>query len=170
MSDEHIFGDVFQTLPHLSQITIKNHHFYFALVYNTVIAVTMAKAKRQAIIEELRNLCALHAREILMSTKADGEKSEGQCDLMEKVYHGSAGYASSVDALLQGKGFYESLFFKHDLEVNHQGNEDRKNGVMLEIRPIYHNDEGQYSILIYSGSPKNLISHSKNVHLQEDAT
>lgn len=103
----------------------------------------MGKVKRQAVVEELKNLAALHAREIVMSTKADGMKTEGQIELMYKVYHGSAGYASTVSTMMDGKAFYAAVFDKLILEVNRQGNEERKNGVMLEIKQIYHSDEGR---------------------------
>lgn len=77
-----------------------------------------------------------------METKADGIKKDGQDVLMGKVFHGSAGYASVIDAFMDGKGFYASLFQKLDLETNRTGNEHRTNGSMLELLPIFHLCEG----------------------------
>ena len=85
---------------------------------------------------------ALHSRDILMSSKADGIKSEGQMVLMEKVFHGSSGFSSVIDAMMEGKGFYGHLFQKVALEINRQGNEHRTNGFMLELLPMFHLHEG----------------------------
>ena len=91
-----------------------------------------------ALQQELRNLVALHCREVLMSTKSDGLKKDAQVLVLEKVFHGSAGYSSALDAMLEGKGFYASLFQKLDLEINRAGNDSRKEGFMLELLPIFH--------------------------------
>ena len=96
-----------------------------------------------ALSQELRNLLALHCREVLMSTKADGLKKEAQALVLEKVFHGSAGYSSVLDSLMEGKGYYASLFQKHDLEINRQGNEHRAAGVMLELLPIFHLNDSE---------------------------
>lgn len=105
-----------------------------------------AKALPDALLQELRCLLALHARDILMESKADGEKTDGQMAVMEKVYHGSNGFASVLDAMMEAKGFYGHLFQKIPLEVNRQGNEHRTNGSMLELLPIFHLQEGEVFI------------------------
>ena len=74
-----------------------------------------------------------------MTGKAgDGEKQAGQELLMEKVLHGSEGYASNLDLFLEGKGVFEMAFVRHSLENNREGNELRKNGSMLELRELLH--------------------------------
>lgn len=105
-----------------------------------------AEAKMVAIsdgiLQELRNVLALHCRDVLMSTKSDGLKSEAQANLLQKIFHGSAGYSSVLDALLQGKGYYAALYRKLELESNRPFNEERKDGMMLELLPIFHLNDG----------------------------
>lgn len=79
-----------------------------------------------------------------MTSKADGIKKDGQDILMQKVFHGSSGYASVIDAFIASKGFYASLFQVMDLETNRTGNEHRPSGVMLELLPIFHLSKGTY--------------------------
>ena len=87
-----------------------------------------------------------------METKADGMKQDGQSLLMQKCFHGSAGYASVIDAFMEGKGYYASLFQRLDLETNRSGNEHRKGGFMLELLPIFHLKEGPYYLLLSTGA------------------
>ena len=47
-----------------------------------------------ALVQELRNLLALNAREVLAQSKADGAKASKQVEFLEKVYHGSATWVS----------------------------------------------------------------------------
>ena len=77
-----------------------------------------------------------------MTTKGDGLESGGQEELARKVFHGSAGYASVLDAMMAGKGFYAPLFQRHELEVNRQNNEFRTDGFMMELLPMFHLNEG----------------------------
>ena len=106
-----------------------------------------------ALIQELRNMLALHAREMLMETKADGAKTDKQCVIMEKVFHGSEQYYSVLDAMCEAKGIYSALFDRHELEVNREGNEHRKGGVMLELKPIFHNNAGKKRVRIFMFNP-----------------
>ena len=89
-----------------------------------------------AILQEAKALMALHAREIVIQKKE--MKESGQLLMMEKVFHGSVGFGSVLDAFFETKGFYKHLFVKRDLELNRQGNELRTQGYMLELDPMVH--------------------------------
>lgn len=95
-----------------------------------------------AVIQELRNILSLNCREILMQGK--GKKKDKQALTMEKIFHGSAGYASVLKHMIEGKGIYASMFEKSDLDINREGNELRKNGANLELKPIFHLNESTY--------------------------
>ena len=102
----------------------------------------MSKALPDFLLQEIRNLLAVHCREVLMESKADGIKKDGQDVLMQKVFYGSSGYASVIDAFMAGKGFYASMFQVMNLETNRSGNDKRTGGLMLELLPLFHLSEG----------------------------
>ena len=91
-----------------------------------------------AITQELRNLIAVVCRELVFTKKFHGATTTSQIDLMEKAFHGSAGYASVLDEVLEGKGDYNSLFNELGMENNREGNSLRTNGKMLELKELFH--------------------------------
>ena len=93
-----------------------------------------------ALLQEAKALLALHARDMVLQRKE--MKEAGQLLMMEKVFHGSSGYGSVIDAMMELKGFYKHLFIRRELEVNRQGNEFRTSGFMEELNPIIHCQEG----------------------------
>ena len=96
-----------------------------------------------------------------MSSKADGEKTEGQNAIMEKLFHGSEGFASVLDAMLEGKGFYGNLFQRHELDINRQGNKYRTGGFMLELLPLFHLHEGKRFMVHDKGFTRRDIANKK---------
>ena len=58
------------------------------------------KVPDAVIHQELRNLLALNAREIM--TRGKGKKRDKQTIVMEKIFHGSAGYSSVLDHMMEG--------------------------------------------------------------------
>ena len=95
------------------------------------------------ILQELRNLAAVHCREMIFADRADGEDKEGQIVLLFKVFHGSAGYSSVVNTLIVGTGPYESVYFKLPIENNRaEGNENRDT-VMLQLVSLLSCDDGK---------------------------
>ena len=96
------------------------------------------------VMQEIRNLLAIHCREIVMVDKADGETSDGQKVLCEKVFHASAGYSSVLDLFMKGQGNYAACFIKTDIENNREGNERHAQlGQMMELKTILHCDNGK---------------------------
>jgi hypothetical protein len=80
---------------------------------------------------------------MIFADRADGEDKEGQMVLLFKVFHGSAGYSSVVNTLIEGAGPYESAYFKVPLENNcAEGNENR-DIVMLQLLCLLTCDEGK---------------------------
>ena len=99
------------------------------------------KALPYAIVQEIRNLLAIHCRELVMSGKSDGEGTEGQYHLCEKVFHGSDGYSSVLDTFLDGTGLYANVFNRTPIENNREGNEQRsldKDGMAFMLELLKH--------------------------------
>lgn len=88
-------------------------------------------------------MVAVYCREMCFSDKAGGETKSGQHLLQEKVFHGSSGYASVLETLLEGKGAYASMFDCLPIQNNREGNEHRTSGFMLELKDIFTCDEGE---------------------------
>jgi hypothetical protein len=110
------------------------------------------------IVQEIRGVIAVLCRNKTMTGKsADGETVGGQELLMEKMFHGSDGYASHVDLFCSGKGLFEMAFVRSELENNRAGNESRV-GCMLELRSTLHCDLGSRYILEENGFDKATIS------------
>ena len=99
------------------------------------------------VVQEIRNTLAVHCREICMSNKADGEKTDKQMQLLYKCFHGTESHASVLDLFLTGRGLYAAAFDKVDLENNRAGNEDRAKagfGCMLMLRDLLHCDPSEF--------------------------
>lgn len=81
---------------------------------------------------------------------ADGESTSGQELLMEKLFHGSEGYASHVELFFQGKGAFEMAFVRTEIENNVPGNERHASaGYMLELRSQLHCDLCEFSLVTF---------------------
>jgi hypothetical protein len=93
------------------------------------------------LVQEIRSLIAVLCRnKVMIGKSGDGETVGGQELLIEKMFHGSEGYASHVDLFMSGKGAFEMAFIKSELENNREGNEVRPEGFMLELRSVLHCD------------------------------
>jgi hypothetical protein len=98
------------------------------------------------VVQEIRNTLALHCRDIVMANKADGEKSDKQALLVGKCFHGTESHASVLKLFMEGRGLYENIYEKVEIEPNRAGNDDRgKEGVMLMLLDIIHCDPGKTS-------------------------
>ena len=83
---------------------------------------------------------SIEAHEVLYQTKSS--KKSKQAVVMDKVYHGSDGFSSIVDKMINGHGIFAAMFEKMDLENNREGNEYRKQGYMLELKPLFSLNSG----------------------------
>lgn len=91
------------------------------------------------ILQELKNTVAVVCRELVYTKKSEGATIGNQEIFMEKVYHGSEGYASVLTEMLDGKGSFVPLFNKMDIESNREGNNLRTRAAcMLELKEIFH--------------------------------
>ena len=77
-----------------------------------------------------------------MTDKASGKSVGSQQILQEKVFHGSTGYASILSSCLSGKGTAESLYNRLPIENNREGNDNRSNGHMLQLKDVLTCEEG----------------------------
>jgi hypothetical protein len=110
-----------------------------------------SKGMPYVVKQEIRNLLAIHCRDNVMGEKSDGETTEGQNTLCEKVFHGSEGYSSVLDQFMDGKGVYEATFNALPLENNRAGNEMRSTGSMLELKSILHCELGARYVVFQDG-------------------
>jgi hypothetical protein len=94
------------------------------------------------LVQEMRNLLAVICRETCMTDRASGEQVSVQQTLHEKVFHGSAGYASILTNFMEGKGDAASMFSRIPIENNREGNDERRAGYMLQLKDIFSCDEG----------------------------
>ena len=85
-----------------------------------------------------------------MTDKASGESVAGQQQLQEKVFHGSTGYASILTSCLSGKGMAESLYNRLPIENNREGNENRSNGHMLQLKEVLSCEDGTMILPVMS--------------------
>ena len=87
-----------------------------------------------------------------MEGKSEGEASDGQKQLCEKVFHGSEGYSAVLDMFMDGTGLYRDAFNRVPIENNREGNEQRSvdkdgNAYMLELKSILTCDlSGRYIV------------------------
>jgi hypothetical protein len=136
-----------------------------ATVIDTLRLLTMSmsnggKLLPSAIRQDITNLLAIHCREIVMGEKSEGETTDGQHVLIEKVFHGSEGYASVLDMFMKVSGVYESAFLELPLENNREGNEHR-NGKMHELKSILHCELGSRFILHEGGFNRDALANDK---------
>lgn len=91
------------------------------------------------ILQEVRNLLALHCREICMVEKAGGEKASKQEHEHYMSFHGTESHMSVLDLFLKGTGLCEGVFDRTDIENNRPGNNFRASvGYMLELKEHFH--------------------------------
>ena len=87
------------------------------------------------LIQELRcTAAAVVCRELVFERKADGADSERQMLLQEKACHGSEGHESVLHQLMCGKGKFQEMFLRLDIDNCREGNELRRDGAMLELK------------------------------------
>lgn len=93
------------------------------------------------ILQEIRDVTALHCREICMTKKAKGADTEKQMEMHAKAFLGTEAHQSVLDLFLKGSGPYFAAFEKEKLENNRAGNEARAEaGYMLELKELLHCD------------------------------
>lgn len=97
------------------------------------------------LLQEVKALLAVRCREMCFTDRGNGENSAGQEALLEKVFHGSEGYESLLKSFIEGSGVYVSCFNKVPIENNREGNEGRPEAFMLELKQIFHCEEGKKS-------------------------
>lgn len=95
------------------------------------------------LVNEFRNLLAVVCRESCMADKASGETVGGQQVFHEKLFHGSKEYSSILDKFLAGKEHAASMYHKVPVENNREGNEERTETYMLQLKDIFTCDEGK---------------------------
>ena len=103
-------------------------------------------------------LCRNHT---MTGKSGDGETNLNQVLLMEKIFHGSEGYASHLELFFEGKGPFEGAFTESELENNMEGNEERASGKLLELRAVLHCDLSARYIVGQSGFSIAAIANSK---------
>jgi hypothetical protein len=95
------------------------------------------------LLQEFRNLVSVVCRDIVMTDKASGEKTEEQQAMMEKLFHGDIARSSILTSFLDGKGDAEHMYDAVAIENNREGNSDRRNGSMLRFLDIFSCDIGE---------------------------
>lgn len=126
---------------------------------------TMSASKKNfpdALVQEIRALLAVHCKETVMKDKADGDKKASLADTMQKVYHGSAGYASVLDLFINAKEPYASFFNIIDIENNREGNETRVHGVMYELNELFHCDTSTRYVIGERAFTKEVLATAGN--------
>ena len=121
-----------------------------------------SKALPDPIVQEIRSLVAVLCRNHTMTGKTgDGETNLNQVLLMEKIFHGSEGYASHLELFFEGKGPFECAFTDSELENNMEGNQERASGKLLELRAVLHCDLSARYIVGQSGFNTSAIAICK---------
>jgi hypothetical protein len=95
-----------------------------------------------------------------MGEKSEGETTGGQHVLIEKVFHGSEGYASVLDMFMKVSGVYEFAFIELPLENNQERNEHR-NGKIHEVKSILRCELGSHFILHEGGFNRDALANDK---------
>jgi len=113
-------------------------HKTIALVNSQALNITMTPP--DCVIQELRNLLALHCRELTMTKKAKGADTGNQENMHCQSFHGTESHQSVLDLFLQGNGPYFAAFEKVPIEVNRAGNDSRTDGYMWELKPLLHRE------------------------------
>jgi hypothetical protein len=119
----------------------------------------MSNVLPDRIVQEIRSLVAVQCRDLVMQDKGKGEESRSQKIIMQKVFHGSGGYSSILDALLAGKGAHAHMYITSELENNREGNEQRRNGLTLELKEVFHCDTGCRFIVHESGFTRDVLAY-----------
>jgi hypothetical protein len=101
------------------------------------------------LVQEVRNPVSVISRETCMTEKGGGESVAGQQILQEKVFHGSAGYASVLTNCLEGRGTAASMYNRIPIENNREGNEERTSSYMLRLLDIFSCDEGKVTKSVF---------------------
>jgi hypothetical protein len=78
------------------------------------------------LVQEIGVTVATLCREIVMSKHSDGATTEKQQEIMEELFHGSAGYQSVLDQFMHWKGSFQAMFNMLPIEINREGNELRR--------------------------------------------
>ena len=116
-----------------------------------------------AIVQEIRHLLSVHCKETVYGDAADGADSKGQVKMMEKVYHGSGGYASVMDKFIKGEGEYANCFHKIPMQNNREGNEERSGTTeMLQLMTVFHCDEESSYIVHERGFTRDALAETKD--------
>lgn len=115
------------------------------------------------ILQELHVLLAVHCRELVMVGKANGAKTEQQIHYLSVHFHGSDdGHVSVLDLMMQGKAPYDKMFDRQAIHNNREGNEHRvSSGVMLELLPFFHCDQGTSVYVHDDGYSRECLSMNK---------
>ena len=104
--------------------------------------MTKAAVFLNVLLQEKRNLVSVDCRETCMADKTCVETAANQQLLQEKVFHGSAGYASLLTNFIKGKGDGANMFSRIPIENNREGNEERNGSHMLRLLDTFSCDEG----------------------------
>ncbi|CAB9518732.1 unknown protein [Seminavis robusta] len=118
------------------------------------------------LLQECRNALSVHCRDIVMTDKGSGEVTSGQQELQQKVFHGSAGYASALDTFIEGKGYYASLFDRTPIENNREGNQERQSGYMLELKDIASCNEAVKYVVYERGFTREALAKNGEKELE----
>jgi len=108
----------------------------------------MSKRLPDKVLQELRCLLAVEGREMTMGKEGEGMKGKEQDRHIERTFHGSHGYASIIDKFLDAKHPYDECFNKLPLENNREGNDQRKDGFMYELKELLHCDPSEYKCAV----------------------
>ena len=108
-----------------------------------IAKMTKAAVFPNLLLQEMRNLVSVVCRETCMADKAGGESAAGQQMIQEKVFHGSAGYASVLTNFVEGKGDGANMYSRIPIENNREGNGERSGSHMLRLLDTFSCDEGK---------------------------
>jgi len=118
------------------------------------------------VLQEVRNLLALHCREITMSKKAKGADTQKQEEMHFMSFHGTESHQSVLDHFLSGEGPCFAAFEKATIEVNRAGNDCRaKDGHVLELKPLLHRDPNGRLCVFDPGFAREAICNHKEGQL-----
>lgn len=126
-----------------------------------VIAIGLTMSLPDYLLQELRNVLALHCREKCVEEYAEGEKEDAQQELCYKAFHGTDACASVVDLMLSANGPCFTAFEQVDIEVNRAGNEKCEE-FMLELKDILHCSPNARHCIHDPGFTRDAICKLKN--------
>jgi len=115
------------------------------------------------ILQEIRNVCVLHCREICMMKKAKGADTDKQVEMHFKTFLGTEAHQSVLDLFLKGTGPHFAAFEKEKIEVNRAGNEARAEaGYMFELKELLHCDPNACYAVFDPGFTREEISTQRD--------